>query len=181
MDNATGVAAVLAVARALAPRVAGFERGLRIALFNVEEWALTGSREYVAGLDAASRDAIALVLNLDSVAGSPRLTALVSGFPAIGPFLGPVAAAAGMRVGVHLPPMANSDHHNFAVEGIPALRLVAGFDEPASALRYVLTPGDRLDRVQPAELDAAVRLVTALAEAACTAPAPGLRDGWQGP
>ena len=62
-------------------------RGLRLAFFNVEEWALTGSRIYVDGLDAAARDAIALVLNLDSVAGSPHLTALTSEFSRAEAFL----------------------------------------------------------------------------------------------
>ena len=55
MDNASGVAAALAVARALAPEVAGWRRGVRLAFFSVEEWALTGSAGYVAGLDAGQR------------------------------------------------------------------------------------------------------------------------------
>src|SRR6266404_6262810 len=38
MDNGTGLAAVLAVARALAPQVANFRRGLRVMFFSVEEW-----------------------------------------------------------------------------------------------------------------------------------------------
>ena len=48
--------------------------------------------------------------------------------------------------------MPNSDHANFARRGIPALRLVAGFDEPDSRLRYLLTPGDTLDKIAPKEL-----------------------------
>ena len=47
MDNASGLAAVLAAARALAPHVGGFRRGVRLAFFSVEEWALTGSAQYV--------------------------------------------------------------------------------------------------------------------------------------
>ena len=38
--------------------------------------------------------------------------------------------------------MRNSDHANFAAHGIPALRLLAGFDEPASHLRHLLTRAD---------------------------------------
>ena len=46
------------------------------------------------------------------------------------------------------PLMQNSDHANFALAGIPALRLVAGFDDPNANLRYVLTPADTRDKVQ---------------------------------
>src|SRR5207302_1484239 len=65
MDNATGLASVLAVTRALAPQVANFRRGLRVMFFSVEEWALTGSAQYVEQLGAAERGKIALNVNLD--------------------------------------------------------------------------------------------------------------------
>ena len=83
LDNATGVAVALAVARALAPHLAGCRRGLLLALFSAEEWALTGSRVWLDGLSAGERAAMALNVNLDSVGGSSRLTALTSGFPAL--------------------------------------------------------------------------------------------------
>ena len=175
MDNATGVAAVLAVARALAPLGEILERGLRVMLFTVEEWALAGSASYVDGLSPGERDAIACVINLDSVAGSPRLTAITSGYPALAGFLSAAAAEAGMALGVHDALMANSDHYNFAVNGIPAARLVAGSDEPHSNLRYVLTPQDRIERVDPRDLRAATALAATLALRACTAPQLTLR------
>ena len=50
MDNATGLAAVLTVAAAMAPNIGRFARGLRVTLFTVEEWALEGSGDYVDGL-----------------------------------------------------------------------------------------------------------------------------------
>ncbi len=73
MDNATGLAAALAVFRALTPVAATLRRGLRLCVFTVEEWALTGSQRHVAALSAAERSRIKLNVNLDSVAGSPRL------------------------------------------------------------------------------------------------------------
>ncbi len=170
IDNASGVAVALAVARALAPAVAGFRRGLRLAFFSVEEWCLAGSRRYVEGLSGAERDAIALDVNLDSVAGAPALTALTSDFPELDGFLDGVAADAGRRLGRYRPIMENSDHANFARADIPALRLVAGFDAPASNLRHLLTTGDTRALVAPAELAAAARLAAAIVVAACTAP-----------
>ena len=167
MDNGSGLAVVLAVLRCLAPDVHGFRRGLRVAFFNVEEWALTGSAHYVGGLDQLARDRIALNVNLDSVGGSPNLTALTSGFAGLGPYLQEVASANGVNLQCHLPLMMNSDHANFAMAGIPAFRLVAGFDDPNANLRHVLTPADTRDKVRPDELQQAALLTAAIVTAAC--------------
>ena len=170
MDNATGLAGVLAVARVMAPLAGRLERGLRIMMFSVEEWALTGSRRYVEGLDDTERAAIACVINLDSIAGSPSLTALTSGYADSEPFLVEAARQAGAALGVHRPIMANSDHYNFAANGIPAARIVAGFDEPDSNLRYVLTPGDTLAQINRKQMSGATRAVAAMVFNACQAP-----------
>jgi hypothetical protein len=175
MDNATGIAAVLAVAGAIAPHVESFRRGLRVALFNVEEWALAGSAHYVDGLSEAERTAIQLNLNLDSIAGSPNLTALTSGFAAAETWLVERARAHGRSLGAYRPLMANSDHYNFARHGVPAARIVAGFDEPHSALRYVLTSEDNRGKVDARDLTAAARLVAGLVADACRAPELRLR------
>ena len=175
MDNGTGLAAVLGVVAELAPRVADFECGIRVGLFTLEEWALAGSADYVDGLTDKERAAIRLDLNLDSIAGSARLTALTSDFPALEAWLLERAAAHGVTLGAHRPLMANSDHYNFARAGIPAARLVAGFDEPESNLRLVLTPDDTRDKVRADDLAAATRLVARLVEDACRAPTLDLR------
>ncbi len=169
MDNGTGLAAVLAVTRALAPKVAGFRRGLRVMFFSVEEWALTGSAQYVKALSEAERVKIALNVNLDSVAGSPHLAALSSGYAGVEPFLLRVAEANGQSLRTVRPLMTNSDHANFALGGIPAIRLVAGFDDPMAHLRVVLTPADTRDKVAQSELRQATLLTAALVFAACNA------------
>lgn len=142
LDNATGVTAVLAIARAMAPRMAHLRRGLTVCLFSAEEWALNGSREWLRALPDDQRRSIALNINLDSLDGSPSLTALTSGFSELGHLARQGAQLAGVDLGVHLPLMSNSDHANFANAGIPALRLIAGFNEPASSLRWLLTRAD---------------------------------------
>ncbi len=176
IDNATGLAAVLAVARALAPHVASMRRGLRVCLFNLEEWALTGSGRYVDALSPEERNRIALNVNLDSIAGAPRLTALTSGFAKIEGFLAGVAEEVGTDLDFYRPLMRNSDHYNFARHGIPAFRLVAGFDETDSALRYVLTREDRIDKVDRDDLAAATALTAAIVLEACQSPSLNLRD-----
>ena len=178
MDNASGLAAVLAAARALAPHVGGFRRGVRLAFFSVEEWALTGSAQYVQSLTAADRQRIVLNVNLDLVGGSPNLAALTSGFAGMEPFLLRIAEASHVALRTVRPLMQNSDHANFALAGIPAMRLVAGFDDPGANLRFVLTPADTRDKVAAAELTRSATLASAIVAAACNEDTPVVA-GWR--
>ena len=158
MDNGTGVAVALAIARAFAGRMNEAARGLRVCLFSAEEWALAGSQHYLENMAAAERESIALNVNLDTVAGDDRLTALTSEFPRLDAFVRAFAADESIDLGTYLPTMSNSDHYNFAQHGIPALRLVAGFDRPQSNIRYILTRGDTRDKVERADLEEAARI-----------------------
>ena len=170
MDNATGVAVALALGRALAPHVAAGARGLRVCLFSAEEWALAGSKQYLDRMSDDARRSIGVNINLDTVAGDSRLTALTSDFPQLDAFVRDVARDSGFTLGTYLPTMANSDHFNFARHGIPALRLVAGFDRPDSNIRHVLTRGDVREKVKLDELRGAARIAATLAWRALTLP-----------
>lgn len=169
MDNASGLAAALAAARALAPSVAEGRRGLRLALFNIEEWGLNGSASYVAGLSPPERAATALNVNLDTVAGGGKLTALTSGYAGLEPFLLDCSSRTDIPLGVFRPLQRNSDHANFAEAGIPAFRLVSGFDEPEASTRLVLTRYDTRDTVRRDRLEAAATLAAAITEDALRA------------
>jgi hypothetical protein len=169
IDNATGVAVVLALARLLAPHVAECPRGLRLCLFSAEEWGLVGSRIWLERMDAVARKSMVLCINLDSVGGASGLTALTSGFERLDAWVKDAAARAGLPVVTHLPLMANSDHANFAAHGIPALRLIAGFNVSDSNLRLLLTAADTRDKVRIDELDQALRLAAMLTWQALTA------------
>jgi aminopeptidase YwaD len=169
MDNATGVAVALALARLLAPNISACPRGLRLCVFSAEEWGLIGSRLWLERMDAAARRSMVMNINLDSVGGASGLTALISGFEPLDAWVKDSAARAGLPLAAHLPLMANSDHANFAAHGIPALRLVAGFNAPKSNLRFVLTAADSRDKVRRDELDAALRIAVALTWQALTA------------
>ena len=162
MDNATGVAVALAVARAFAPHVGERRLGLTVCLFSAEEWALAGSRSWLEHMDEPARRSIALNVNLDTVGGDAQLTALTSEFVGLERYVAETSAEIGIPVGVYRPMMSNSDHYNFARHGIPALRLVAGFDRPQCNVRYILSPGDTRDRVRPDEMQHAARVASAL-------------------
>ena len=174
IDNASGVAVALALARAIAPHISHLPRGLTICLFSAEEWGLAGSRIWLGELPASERARMVLNINLDSVAGDARLTALTSGFIHLGPFVQAAAAAVSLPLGVYPPLMPNSDHANFAGIGIPALRLVAGFGQSDSSLRFLLTAADTRDKVAPIELKGAVLTAGAVLWSALTAPTPDI-------
>jgi hypothetical protein len=174
LDNATGVALALSLARRLAPYCSTLPRGLTLCLFSAEEWALTGSKVWLAGLSEEQRLQMAFNLNLDTVTGGSQLTALTSGFTRLGAFVARAATSAGAPLGIHLPLMSNSDHANFAALGTPALRLVSGFDEPASKVRLLLTKHDTRDLVAREDFDAPARVAWAILLAALTAPADAL-------
>ncbi|HUK07035.1 MAG TPA: M28 family peptidase [Stellaceae bacterium] len=169
IDNGSGLVSVLAAAAALRDTIPSRRRGLRIALFNIEEWALLGSRDHLAALPQGERRRLAFNVNLDSVAGARRLAALTSGIPIAEELVGRTNAAHGLGIRVHRPFMGNSDHANFIRAGIPALRLCCGLDEPGSNLRFLLTEGDTPDKVDPSELKSAAAAASALVLAASEA------------
>lgn len=168
IDNSTGVVAALTIAETFAPIAATLRRGLRIIFFTIEEWGLLGSRAYVDEMSEAERRKIALVINLDSLVGGSGLTALTSEFDELEILVGEFTRKLGHRIATHRPMMANSDHYHFARHGVPALRLVSGFNEPDSDLRYLLTAGDTIDRIKPDELVTATKIAAGLVHAACS-------------
>jgi hypothetical protein len=172
IDNGSGLSCVLTIAEALADRVPHLRRGLRVALYTIEEWGVQGSRLHVERLSESERRAIALNVNLDSVAGSSRLVGLTSGFPELDDFVRGINADTGLAVGTYRPFMSNSDHGSFVRHGIPGLRLAAGFGEPLSNLRYILTPADTIDKVDPIELKGAAATAAAWVLAACASDGP---------
>ena len=177
LDNATGVVVALAAARALAPRIGKATHGLHVCFFSAEEWALAGSSRYLAGMAPDKLASLRFNINLDTVAGDDSLTALISGFPELAGFVEETVRLAGTPIGHYLPLMPNSDHANFAARGIPALRLLAGFDRPDSRVNAILSADDLPAVVHEDELRRAVRVTCAMAWQALTA-SPQTLERW---
>lgn len=131
-------------------------------VFSAEEFGLTGSAVYVKRLQADQRRRIRGVLNLDCVAGAKTMGIMTSGFESMREIAEDASRSSGVDIILHEPLLRNSDHYNFAVEGIPAVRIVAGFGQQSSKLRHVLTEGDTRDLCDQEELDAALDLVSAM-------------------
>ncbi len=133
VDNASGVADLLAVARAAAVGPAT-KRSLLFAFVTCEECGLLGS-EWFARHPTVPAERIVADLNLDggNVLGRVRdLNVLGEGKSSLGPELARLIAPDGLRLSPDLHPEAGhffrSDHFSFAKAGIPAVSIGAGDD-----------------------------------------------------
>lgn len=127
-DNASGVAAVLAMARAL--KAAPLRHSLLLVLFDAEEGGLVGAKAFVAA-PPVPLAALALEVNLDMVSHSEKGELYASGaarWPALLPALDTLRAVAPVRLllGHDRPGVAgqddwtnDSDHGPFHGAGIP--------------------------------------------------------------
>jgi hypothetical protein len=183
-DNASGVAALLAVARAV--QVAGpARRSVLFVAFGAEELGLLGSAHLVKNPPAAcAADRMQLMVNLDMV-GRPRGKLYVDGAESAGGLRDLVTALAEVPPRVPLTltfggdGYGPSDHTSFFAKGIPVLFLFTG---PHSDYHR---PTDTPDRIDPYGLVVVARLASRIAREAAEregrlevvrAPAPPPRE-----
>ncbi len=133
-DNASGVADVLAMARAAAAAPQHPRRSLLFVFVTAEESGLLGSA-YFAQHPPVPIGGIVADLNIDggNVLGTVRdLTALGEHKSTLGPLLVQYLRARGMQVAPEEHPeqghFYRSDHFSFAKAGVPALSIGAGND-----------------------------------------------------
>ncbi len=133
MDNASGVATMLEVAKAVAkerPR-----RSVMFAALTGEEGGLIGS-DYLARNPVVKGEVVGLV-NFDM----PVLTYMFSDVVAFGAensTMGKVVAEAATKAGIKLSPdpmpeeglFTRSDHYRFVQQGVPAVFMMTGFEGP---------------------------------------------------
>lgn len=192
VDNGAGVMALLEVAEALKGRP--LRHRIRIVLFDKEEVDLGGSKAYVA----AHKSEIAAAVNLD-IAGFGD-----TGVYGLGPTAGDarlresleaVCAAQGLSC-LEFPKFPNGDDRSFQAAGIPAISigflprveayqlwlflnggkdsgLREGYTPPI--LKIIHTPDDTLDKIEPATLSLAARVVLEVVLRVDGAIAPGLK------
>ena len=126
-DNASGTAAVLALARRLAARPP--RRSVLLVHFDAEEIGLVGSRVFLQH-PPVPRGAMVLMLNLDMVGRlqRARLTVDAPASPTrVRAMVDRAAADAGLRVTYSSILTGRSDHASFGRAGIPAVALFTGF------------------------------------------------------
>jgi len=165
-DNASGAATVIEVAGVLARRG---EMGANcFVLFGSEEPGLLGSRDFVAGLDAAARSRIRAMINYDMVGVGNDTWELIGSLELqqraadLLPALGIVAVKG------QLPNNTSSDHASFIAAGIPSLMIYRLTDT------LLHTPQDVSARVRPELLEEAARIgLAVLASLAADASVAG--------
>ncbi|GAA1656782.1 hypothetical protein GCM10009765_02820 [Fodinicola feengrottensis] len=146
-DNASGVAVMMEAARLLALALPDGV-GLAVALLDAEEVGAWGSAHHAPQVSAGT-----YVINVDGAAQLREAVAVEAGGPAE-PLLSALDQA-GRQVGVPLRagPMP-SDNRRYAAAGLPAIGIGMG-------MPGYQTPAETPDRVEPATLLAATRLIVA--------------------
>jgi Zn-dependent M28 family amino/carboxypeptidase len=192
MDNASGIATLLEVARTLAEAKPRPKRSVLFVAVTAEEHGLLGSR-YFAGDPTVPKASMVANLNMDMFLPlSPMKSVMVLGLDEsdLGDRVREVATRMGLGVNPDPQPERNrftrSDQYSFIRQGIPALALKVGFEpgSPAAEIDARWTkeryhaPSDDLQ--QPIDLSAAAtftRLVAALsADIANHAARPRWKD-----
>jgi hypothetical protein len=130
-DNASGTAALLEIARRLAPRRAANVRTLVFAAFAGEELGLLGSTHYVKHPTRPLASTYAMI-NLDMVGrlGSHRLTVFgTETAKELGPLLDSVASALEVPVTGTGDGYGRSDQESFYTQKVPVLHFFTGTHE----------------------------------------------------
>lgn len=152
-DNASGVAAMLEVARLLRADGAGPRPNVEFVAFGAEELGLFGSRHYAS---SQRIQGVGAMINMDMVGVGDRLLIGNSGG---NERVVDAAMEAARRLGIQVTRqrMGASDHQPFERAGVPAVFLHWTPDQNYHS------PGDTADRVLPENLEAAIRIAAATA------------------
>jgi hypothetical protein len=133
MDNATGVATMLEVARAMMESGERPKRSILFAAVTAEEDGLLGA-QYLARNSVVGSGKVVGVVNLDMPVLLYDFQDVIA-FGAEHSTMGPIVERAAGRIGIKLTPdplpqeglFTRSDHYRFVQEGIPAVFLMTGF------------------------------------------------------
>ena len=133
MDNATGIATMIEVARAMAGAAERPRRPILFAAVTAEEDGLLGA-QYLAKHPVVGAAGVAGVVNLDMPVLLYDFSDVIA-FGAEHSTMGPIVGRASARMGIELAAdplpqeglFTRSDHYRFVQEGVPAVFLMTGF------------------------------------------------------
>lgn len=173
IDNASGIAALTAIARALVPLRGQLRHAVRFVAFGAEELGMLGSYAYVQQ-HLAELDALRFVFNLDCVGTGNRVGFGLQDCSELAPFFRQMAdeLATDLDVGEYLVPF--SDQFPFTVQGIPSAFIHTSGDKGPRGWGH--TAADTLDKVSVQAIRLAAAAVARLMiRAAAADPWPGRR------
>lgn len=133
MDNASGIAAMLEAARALASAPTRPRRSILFAAVTAEERGLLGS-DYLSRHSVVPGGKVVSVVNLDMPILLYDFQDVIA-FGAEHSTMGPAVAHAAQKMGLSLSPdplpseglFTRSDHYSFVKQGVPSIFLITGF------------------------------------------------------
>ena len=133
MDNASGIAAMLEAARALAYAPTRPRRSILFAAVTAEERGLLGS-DYLSRHSVVPGGKVVSVVNLDMPILLYDFQDVIA-FGAEHSTMGPAVARAAQKMGLSLSPdplpseglFTRSDHYSFVKQGVPSIFLITGF------------------------------------------------------
>jgi Zn-dependent M28 family amino/carboxypeptidase len=140
LDNASGVAVLCEVARALADREEDLQRQVTLIGFGAEELGLVGSQQYAETHDLS--DVLGIV-NCDGAGRARDIIAKTCGFPAMQDVVKGVTSDLGHPVRVVPGVNTHSDHWPFVQRGIPGVQMKS---ETGEGRGFGHTYADTLDK-----------------------------------
>jgi Peptidase family M28 len=169
MDNATGTAALIEAAKALAASAGRPKRSILFAAVTAEEKGLIGA-DYLARHPIVDGRVVAVV-NLDMPVLLYDFKDVIA-FGAEHSTMGSAVAAAGAKLGVALSPdplpaeglFTRSDHYRFVQQGVPSIFLMTGFQNGGDVqfAEFLKTHYHRVtdDLARPIDWKAAAKFAT---------------------
>jgi len=165
MDNLSGTAVTMELARVLKPYEGKFKRGIRFICFGCEEIGVTGSTCYVADhLDEMKKTAIMVNLELGGLAykdGMKHAAFTVYQPPEMKQWIEEFLKEAAYPTSIETGMSAASDHWPFVMQGVPAIYM---HEEPS--MRQLVegrgwghTTADYMDKVDPRNLQEGTMLM----------------------
>ncbi|WP_435097324.1 M28 family peptidase [Halarchaeum sp. P4] len=158
VDNGTGTAMVVELARILADREDDLDTRVHFLVFGAEEVGLVGSAYDAAKRD---RDAIRAVLNCDVVAAARTLEVTTNGFDALTRAVEDVGERFGHPVTTNPELGPHSDHWEYVAYGVPGVMVAS--DTGDSGRGWAHTAADTLDKVEKRTFREQAVLLAALA------------------
>jgi len=151
VDDASGTALVMELARVFAPLAGQLRRTLRFETYAAEELGVLGSTTYVNAMSDADLAAVDFMLNLDGGAlGSGRGLAL-QGLDELRPLLAGLVREMGYPLHLNDRVGTASDHFPYFLRGVPAVSMFA-HRPPGLGRGFGHTMADTLDKVSEVEL-----------------------------
>lgn len=167
VDDASGTALVMELARIFAPLAGRLRRTVRFEAYAAEELGVLGSTRYVESMSDSEVATVAFMLNLDGAALGSNRGLTLQGLEELSPLFARFGREMGYPLNLSTRVNTASDHFPYLMRGVPTAFM--GSRRPAAQGRgFGHTRADTLDKVDEVELREsamlAARLVLRLAD-----------------